>query len=184
MGNRARTLALVSLVALAALSLQTRSSAEAQKRALDFQHLRSLDEGMRAAIDDGIRRSALFRELVTQIELSDLIVYVEPDCTLRDYVQGKLVFVTAAPPVRYLRVRIACQLTGIKQIAMLAHELQHAVEVANAPWVVDEASLAAEYRRIGFPSQAATATPGTAFESQAAIDAGQRVLRDLMLQTD
>ena len=142
MGTRARTLAILALVALAALCLQTRTVVEAQKRALDFQHLRSLDEGMRAVIDDGIRRSALFRELAMQIELSDLIVYVEPDCTMRDYVQGKLVFVTAAPPVRYVRIRIACHLTDIKQIAMLGHELLPAREVAIAPWVVDEASLA------------------------------------------
>jgi hypothetical protein len=182
MGNRARTLAVVSFVALAALALQTPGIAEAQERALNFPHLRSLDPRTRAAIDEGIRRSALFGELVAEIENSDLIVYVEPDCTMRDTVQGKLIFVTAAPPVRYLRVRIACHLTRIEQIAILGHELQHAVEVANAPWVVDEGSLASEYRRIGFASR--TASPGMAFESQAAIDAGQRVLRELMSRTD
>jgi hypothetical protein len=66
-------------------------------------------------------------------------------------------------------------------VAILGHELQHAVEVANAPWVVDEASLAEEYRRIGFPSHA---DHGMSFESRAAIDAGQRVLRDLTHGTD
>lgn len=82
---------------------------------------------------------------------------------MRDRVQGKLIFVTAAGGVRYLRIRLACTLTGVRQIAMLGHELRHAVEVANAPWVLDESSLADEYRRIGFPSR--DGSNATAFES-------------------
>jgi hypothetical protein len=64
---------------------------------------------------------------------------------------------------------------------MLGHELRHAVEVAGAPWVLDESSLAEEYRRIGFPSGGRN---GAAFESRAAIDAGERVLRELTLSTN
>ncbi len=180
MDARARTLALVSLFSLA--FLHPLHTAEARERAEAFPRLRPLDAGLRTAIADGIRRSPLFRDLVAQIEASDLIVHVESDCTMQDRVQGKLLFVTAAGGVRYIRVRIACRLTGITQIAMLGHELRHAVEVAAAPWVVDEASLADEYRRIGAPSRGATG--GTAFESRAAIDAGERVLRELMVGTN
>jgi hypothetical protein len=101
---------------------------------------------------------------------------------MRDRVQGKLLFVTAAGGVRYLRVRIACALTGIRQAAILAHELQHAVEVATAPSVVDESSMAEEYRRIGFPSRGSE--DGTAFESRAAIETGERVLRELAMSSN
>jgi hypothetical protein len=178
MSTRFRTLALASLITI--VTPQLLHIAEAQERKFDFPHLRPLDTRIRKAIADGIHGSATFRELAAEIESSDLIIHVEPDCTMRDRVQGKLIFVTAAGGVRYLRMRIACTLTGVRQIAILGHELQHAVEVANAPWVLDEPSLAEEYRRIGFPSRGGD---GTAFESRAAIEAGERVLRELTLST-
>jgi hypothetical protein len=128
-----------------------------------------------------MKGSPLFRELVAQLEGSDLIVHVESDCTMRDRVQGKLLFVTAAGGVRYLRVRIGCAISGIRQVAILGHELRHAVEVADAPWVVDESTMAEEYRRIGF--QSTSDTDGSSFESRAAIDAGERILRDLTIGT-
>jgi hypothetical protein len=68
-------------------------------------------------------------------------------------------------------------LTGDEQIAALGHELRHAVEVAEAPSVVDTASLGEEYRRIGFASHGVP--PGSGFESRAAIDAARQVWLEL-----
>jgi hypothetical protein len=68
-------------------------------------------------------------------------------------------------------------LTVTQQIAALGHELRHAVEIADAPSVVDDASLAAEYRRVGFPSRAVRS--GNGYESRAAIDAAHRVWAEL-----
>jgi hypothetical protein len=41
--------------------------------------------------------------------------------------------------------------------------------------------MAEEYRRIGF--QSTSDTDGSSFESRAAIDAGERILRDLTIGT-
>jgi hypothetical protein len=153
----------------------------AQERKFNFPHVRPLDASTRAAFSSGMKGSPLFRELVAQLEGSDLIIHLESDCAMRDRVQGKLIFVTAAGGVRYLRVRIGCALSGIRRVAILGHELRHAVEVADAPWVVDESTMAEEYRRIGFPSRGDT--DGSSFESRAAIDAGERVLHDLTIGT-
>ena len=38
----------------------------------------------------------------------------------------------------------------MQQIAMMAHELQHAVEIAETPAIVDGESLVREYKRIGY----------------------------------
>jgi hypothetical protein len=167
---------MIGLVILPMLSI-----GEAQERKFNFPHVRALDSATRAAFSSGMKGSSLFRELVAQLEDSDLIIHVESDCTMRDRVQGKLIFVTAAGGVRYLRVRIGCAINGIRQVAILGHELRHAVEVAEAPWVVDESTMAEEYRRIGFPSRGDT--EGLSFESRAAIDAGERILRDLRIGT-
>jgi hypothetical protein len=180
MSTRAGGLALffVSIIALVVLPML--GIGEAQERKFNFPHVRPLDASTRAAFRSGMKGSPLFRELVAQLEGSDLIVHVESDCTMRERVQGKLLFVTAAGGVRYLRVRIGCAVSGIRQVAILGHELRHAVEVADAPWVVDESTMAEEYRR-GFPSRGDTG--GSAFESRAAIDAGERILRDLTIGT-
>ena len=181
MSIRTRGRAAVFFFVIAAVILPMLSIAEAQERKFNFPHVRALDASMRAAMSSGMKGSPLFRELVAQLEDSDLIIHLESDCTMRDRVQGKLLFVTAAGGVRYLRVRIGCAVSGVRQVAILGHELRHAVEVAEAPWVVDESTMAEEYRRIGFPSRGDAG--GSSFESRAAIDAGERILRDLTIGT-
>jgi hypothetical protein len=177
MSTRTGGLAPFFVVIIAFVIVPILSIGEAQERKFNFPHVRPLDASTRAAFSSGMKGSPLFRELVAQLEGSDLIVHVESDCAMRDRVQGKLLFVTAAGGVRYLRVRIGCAVSGVRQVAILGHELRHAVEVADAPWVVDESTMAEEYRRIGFPSRGDS--DGSSFESSAAIDAGERILRDL-----
>jgi hypothetical protein len=143
----------------------------------DGGHVRVSDARIRAAVADGIERSPLFRDLVAGLEASDVIVYVDSDPTMPGRLQGRLTFMAAAGGRRYVRVRIACALSGPHLIAMLAHELQHAVEIAAAPSVVDELSLAAEYRRIGFASHAMPR--GAGFDSRAAIEVGFRVWHEV-----
>jgi hypothetical protein len=143
----------------------------------DGRHVRTPDARLRAAIDDGVERSPLFRDLIAQLDASDVIVYVQIDRSMPAQLQGRLALLSVAGGRRYLIVRIACFLTSLQQTAILGHELQHAVEIANAESVVDEASLAAEYRKIGFGSGALRA--GTGYDSRAAIEAGQRVWHEL-----
>ena len=149
----------------------------AHAREADGDHVRPLDPRVRAAVADGIEGSPLFRDLVAQLDASDVIVYVESDPLMPERLQGRLTFVSSAGGRRYVMVRIACALRGLPQIAILGHELQHAVEIARAQSVVDEPSLAAEYRRIGFSSGAMR--PGAGYDSRAAIEAGQRVWHEL-----
>jgi len=143
----------------------------------DGSHVRSIDRRLRTEIDEGLARSAYFRGLVARLDASDVIVYVESECTMSKRIFGRLVFMGAGGGRRYVQVRIACMLNDQEQIAALGHELRHAVEIADAPAVVDLASLAAEYRRIGFPSHGVPR--GAGFESHAAIDAAQAVWAEL-----
>jgi hypothetical protein len=112
MSVRPRSHASFFLFVIAAVILPMLSIGEAQERKFNFPHVRPLDASTRAAFSSGMKGSPLFRELVAQLEYSDLIIHVESDCTMRDRVQGKLIFVTAAGGVRYLRVRIGCAVSG------------------------------------------------------------------------
>ena len=172
---RIRSLVFVTVLSMGS-SLSLLQSAHAEQPR-DGNHVRTTDSRIRAAIADGVGGSAFFRDLVAQLDASDVIVYVESDCLMAPPLAGRLTFMSSAGGRRYVMVRIACSLEARSQIAMLGHELRHAVEIADADSVVDEPSLAAAYRRIGFASTVMRA--GAGYDSRAAIEAGRRVWDEL-----
>jgi hypothetical protein len=56
-----------------------------------------------------------------------------------------LYFVTATPTVRYLRIEIVRGGSHADVIALIAHELQHAAEVAGAPRIRDQRGMSTFY---------------------------------------
>ena len=64
---------------------------------------------------------------------------------------------------------------------MLGHELQHAVEIAEAVDVIDAASMATLYRRIGEPTRSVVAAQ--CYDTAAARDVGTVVLTELRART-
>jgi hypothetical protein len=148
----------------------------APDKAALFPHIRGTDPQLRALIDDATETSATVRELLKRIAASDVVVFVacEPDLSVR--ASGRLNFMAAAGGFRYVVIRLKPK-RRTAAIAMLAHELQHAAEIAAAPSIVDEASMTREYERIGYKSQSVHG--GLAFETQAAVDTGRRVVEEL-----
>jgi hypothetical protein len=161
-------------VAVVVLAVTSPALAEVSARV----HVRTWDVRARQLVRYGLRQSALARELAARLDASDVYVYVEQDCELPTGLMGRLSFMAAAPRVRYLSVRLSCKAPVTVQIAALGHELRHAVEIADDPSIVDEASLVAGFRRIGFPSHHGMPTMES-FDTQAAIDAGAQVWREI-----
>jgi hypothetical protein len=144
----------------------------------DGGHVRVTDSRLRAEINEGLARSSLFRQLVARLDASDVIVYVQSECPMSPRIFGRLAFMGAGGGRRrYLLARISCTLKDDEQIAAIGHELRHAVEIADAPSVVDTPSLGSEYRRIGFESRGVP--KGAGYESRAAIDATQQIWAEL-----
>lgn len=108
--------------------------------------LRAVDPKAAALLAAGKAGSATFRLLTETIEQSDLVVYVE---TRQLKLPGQLLFVTATPGGRYLRIAVRAQGLDYHLIPWLAHELWHAVELARAPEVRDREGLLRFYQRIG-----------------------------------
>jgi hypothetical protein len=143
----------------------------------DFEHhVRTLDPQLRALIRRGVDTSPSLRALVAALMHSDVLVYVERQRLANPALAGMLTFVTRAGGVRYLRIQIAWDLAPQRQIATLAHELQHAIEVARTPSVIDSPTLAQAYAHIGWERERRGRQRG--FESDAAIKAGIRVYRE------
>jgi hypothetical protein len=140
-------------------------------------HIRSSEGELLAAIANGERVSPALRHLVERIAGSDVVVYVMFDHMPSPSTAGHIAFITAVSGRRYLRISVDRRIGGCQLVAILGHELQHAVEIADEPSVVDEPSLSALYRRIGFTSTGARHTE--AFDSQLAIATGQLVEREV-----
>lgn len=140
-----RFLSVLAVAALLAPLPQVTLSAETR----GGPRLRPQDGRSTALLDAGARRSETFRQLIARINRSDVIVYVEMAPALRGRFAGTLQWVAATKNFRYVRVSLNPELSEQLQIASLGHELQHAVEVIDAPDVVDTPTLMALYRRIG-----------------------------------
>ena len=141
----------------------------------DHRHLRAVDRRVRDAIAEGLRRSATFASLVVALDQSDVIVYIETSRGLPSTLAGRMLIVAGPANQRYLRIQVAASPRGVELIALVAHELQHALEVAASPQVRDEESLIGLYEAIGRRGRGEHR-----YDTMAAQDAGRQVRTELI----
>ena len=167
---------------LLALLLATPSLSKAAESISDSPRrpIRSTDRRLRMLLDQGLRISPTLRALVARLQASDVVVYLRCDGIAGP--DGRLTFVASAGGYRYVVVRMA-HFPRAQQIAIMAHELRHAVEIADTPAIVDGPSLVREYQRIGYLNQTSP-LPGVAFDTAAAVDAGKQVLKEMLQEDD
>ena len=159
------------LVATPSLSIAAESIPESPRR----PPIRSTDRRLRSLLEEGLRLSPTLRTLVARLRTSDVVVYLQCDGPAGP--DGRLTFLSSVGGYRYVVVRMA-RFPRMQQIAMMAHELQHVVEIAETPAIVDGQSLVREYRRIGYENPRSQ-LPGVSFDTQAAVKAGEQVLKEL-----
>jgi hypothetical protein len=137
------------------------------------RHIRTSDQSVRKLLRRGYRQSRTFAALVTRLQRSDVIVYVEDVPRLPAALDGRMMLLPRSNGYRYVRIQIALRGAPEDSIGLLGHELQHAVEVADALEVTDMGSLERLYRRIGIRS-------GPQFyDTIAAQDVGRTVRKEL-----
>ncbi len=115
----------------------------------DLSRLRTLDHQLASLIRQGLHESPTFRRLVDAVQQSDLIVYVERHNRFRDGKSGSIQLVGTRGGQRYLRIALNSALNQRELIVLLAHELQHAGELASAPHVSDENGVRELYCSVG-----------------------------------
>lgn len=170
------------VLSLALLMTSTPSPAETVP---DFdRHIRITEPWLRHLFTAGMSGSETFRSLVARLEESDVVVYLQTDIQRWPGASGRLTFLSVVAGTRYVVVRLTPLRSPVQQLAMIGHELQHAVEVAERPAIVDSESMFREYMRFGY--QNGVSGEGAAFDTKAAMQAGARVsdeLRDAPLMT-
>ena len=136
--------------------------------------VRSTDSTITTLIGLAATRSQTFRNLLSLIQASDGMVYVEPgECGHGTRACLKM-WMCARASTRFLRVMVrrGGRTSDTDVMGSIGHELQHSVEALSEPATVDSLGLYNFFRR--------TASPGdNRFETIAAIQAGDAVLREL-----
>jgi len=140
--------------------------------AAPMPRVRSTNPVIAAAIAEAKSRSETFRSLVRTIEGTDGIVYVEPGRCRHGVPACLSLFVVAGDGYRLLRILVERAGDARSLMALLGHELRHAIELLVEPSVRSMAAAYSYYAR-EFP------TAGGVFETPAAIEAGIAVARDL-----
>lgn len=138
------------------------------------RHVRAVGGAMSSVLTEGIRRSETFAQLVLALDQSDVIVYIESGRKMPAAIAGRLFLVAGPEGHRYLRIQVTGHPQSKEIIALVGHELRHALEVAEFPAVRDEASLIALYERIGHRSSGAHQ-----YDTIAAQDTGRQVRAEL-----
>ncbi len=123
-------------------------------------------------------QSPTFHRMVHTINASDGIVYIDPG-TCRRGVRACLVSVTSAGGHRFLFVRVDMGKADHALMASIGHELQHAVEVLGTAGVRDYSSMYFFYSIHSDRSGGRSFSAFSAFETAAAIEAGDAVADEI-----
>jgi hypothetical protein len=93
-------------------------------------------------------RSATVRDLLARLADTDVIVYIEVT-TSPQVATARTKLVTATPSARFLRIGVSSTMPPPDLPSLVAHELQHALEIAERPDVRDDEGVRRLYARIG-----------------------------------
>ena len=159
----------VLTLVLFTLAAPHRSSAQRSPR------IRVLDPILKELFDHGVGQSPTFRGLIEKVEATPILVFVEADIRMPARIGARLSFVTSVNGLRYVRVHVDCTLSSRRQVALLAHELQHALEIGERADILDVEDMESLYEDIGFESL--DNGSHKSFETEAAI-AVQRAVDD------
>jgi len=142
-----------------------------------MRHVRAQDPMLAHLLAAGYHSSPTLQHIIDRLERFDVIVHVVAGPFQWRRGAGAMQFVTHAGGIRYLRITLSGQMSSSATIGLLAHELQHALEVALEPSVVDTVTLAALYRRIG--DERGTGRQAVRYDTEGARETGRYVLLEL-----
>ena len=139
--------------------------------------IRSSDRALAGLIDQATRGSATFSRLITSIQASNGIVYVEPGRCGHGVRACLKMWMQVSGPNRFIRIVIDRSKSDrdVDVMGAIGHELQHAIEVLSEPAVTNGVTM------FNFLKRTAP-TDRIQFETTAAVETGNAVIDELMDQ--
>jgi hypothetical protein len=140
---------------------------------VSHSHVRAFDKVALHVFQAAVACSPTVARMVSELQASDLIVGIEAH-PFRTKVAGELRILAASGGARHVRIRLQTPNSMEDLLWILGHELHHAMEVAGAPEVRDQATQRAFFVRVGWERDG-----GGRFETEAAVEAGRVVAREV-----
>ena len=146
------------------------------------ESVRARDEAAALLLQWGAGRSATFRALLEDLQLSNVIVYVQVRQDSEFPLGGSLQFIGSGGPFRWVMAtvdtgssrRAVLQENLVALTAILGHELQHAREVSAALSIETAADFATHFRTVGI------AVGRNAVDTDAARETGRMVQGEIL----
>jgi|SRR5689334_9836231 hypothetical protein len=133
-----------------------------------WTHVRAVSTGAQALLLEAGTHSEIINGLAEHLESSDTIVYVEIVAT-PDIPLARTKLVAGSAVARFLRISINSRVPWWDRVPLLAHELQHAVEIADAQNVRTDDGVRKLYMRIGYPGGADQYETAAARQTEAKV---------------
>jgi hypothetical protein len=150
-------------------------AAEAAAVRDDYPHVRMPQPHVARMVASAAERSPTFAALIRRLQHTDVVVFVATTTALGPRMVGRTILVNGTSTVRYLQADVRADAPEHEIIITIAHELQHAIEIA-ASGARDERALAKLFDTIG-------ERDGCRFETHDAREVGARVRRELSQQS-
>lgn len=131
---------------------------------------------------EGYERSPTLKSLVDAIGETNGIVYIQTGRCPVPGLRGCLLHIIYGNGgFRYLWIRIRAAAEPLELVSTMAHELQHALEVLQQPWIRTGLDLLQFYRSPGSQAFGSSASPGPfqSFETAPAMRIGEAVRAEL-----
>jgi hypothetical protein len=141
-----------------------------------YARIRPMQDVGARLLADGMAHSPTFRWLVDRLDRSNVIVYIDVRPDMPAHLGGSLRFLARSATDHFVKIQLNRVFHRKTLVALLAHELQHAVEVAESGQVNSADDLRQLYRRVG------VLTGTDQYDTVAAQRAGY-VVRDELNQT-
>jgi hypothetical protein len=136
-------------------------------------HVHVGDHELKSIMDHGMSGSPTLRQIVAALDAAPIQIFVGCDALMPRSLSGRLNLVSTVGGVRYVRIAIRCSLSSQRQLSYIAHELQHALEIADNSAIADLDSMESYYADYGFSTHMSPST--RTFETDAAIEIQRRV---------
>ena len=158
----------------AALTLTLAAGVDARDR-IDAPHLRPLNQTSGAVVANAQQKSATVRALINALEASNLVAYVSLTPLAKDSPESGLRFIGSSKVQRFVLISISDDSAADRQVELLGHELQHAVEAASSTWVRDDIDFQHLISTVGWRDT----TRARGYETTAANRTETQVRRDV-----
>jgi hypothetical protein len=155
------------------------AGAEARDRIADSPHVRPATGAEAAFVASAGSRSQEVRDLIKTLERGNVVAYVYLAPTVPGQIESTMRFAARTALQRFVVITIGSDLPSDRQIALLGHELQHAVEVSRVGWVSSQPSLQSLMALIGWRDSSRAG----GYETSAALLVEHHIARALATAT-